>query len=96
MSHKRVRLEHDMIGTRKVPADAYYGIHALRGAENFPITESRMPAGLIVSLAQVKSAAASANAAIGRLTTEKAAAITAACDEIIAGKWHDHFIVDPI
>jgi len=32
------RIEHDLIGDRAVPADAYYGIHTLRALENFPIT----------------------------------------------------------
>ena len=32
------RREHDLLGDREVPADAYYGVHTLRAVENFPIT----------------------------------------------------------
>ena len=33
-----VRIEHDLLGDRAVPADAYYGVHTLRALENFAIT----------------------------------------------------------
>jgi aspartate ammonia-lyase len=36
-----VRMEHDFLGDREVPADAYYGVQTLRGSENFPIMGSR-------------------------------------------------------
>ena len=32
------RLEADSIGTMEVPAEAYYGVQALRAKQNFPIT----------------------------------------------------------
>ena len=32
------RREHDLLGDRDVPAEAYYGVHTLRAVENFPIT----------------------------------------------------------
>ena len=60
-----VRIEHDLLGERAVPADAYYGIHTLRALENFPITG--MPISiypdLVSALACVKQAAAIANSA---------------------------------
>ncbi|KUL55366.1 aspartate ammonia-lyase [Streptomyces sp. NRRL F-4489] len=92
------RTEHDLLGERRVPHSAYYGIHTLRAMENFPITGTplaRHPA-LVVALAQVKHAAALANRELGLLAPEKAAAITAACEEIAAGRWHDQFTVDVI
>ena len=64
-----VRTEHDLLGDRVVPADAYYGIHTLRALENFCITGtpiSHYP-DLIVALACVKQAAAIANAELGLL-----------------------------
>ena len=32
------RDEKDSMGVRQVPAEAYYGVQALRGHENFPIS----------------------------------------------------------
>ena len=90
------RMESDSIGTLEVPADAYYGVQSLRAKQNFPITGHPMHKLLIVSLAQIKKAAAMANRHAGTLDEEKAQAIVTACDEIIGGKLHDQFIVDAI
>jgi aspartate ammonia-lyase len=91
-----MRLESDSIGTREIPADAYYGVQALRGAENFAITGQRMRPEFIISIAEIKKACAICNCEVGELTVAKRDAIIAACDEIIAGKLHDQFICDPI
>lgn len=93
---KRYRLEHDSIGEKEVPADAYYGVQTLRAYENFYITGLKMHPELINSVAQIKKAAAITNFEVGELDKKRAAAITRACDEIIEGKLHDQFIVDPI
>ncbi|MER8157884.1 aspartate ammonia-lyase [Streptomyces sp. NPDC094472] len=92
------RREHDLLGDRDVPADAYWGIHTLRAGENFPITGTSISAypHLIRALAAVKEAAARANEDLGLLTTRKADAIAAACQEIRRGALHDQFIVDVI
>lgn len=90
------RTEQDMIGSLQVPADAYYGIHSLRAAENFPITGQRLLPQMIYSLAWIKKACARANRLSGVLDEKIANAIEASCDEIIEGKLHDQFIVDPI
>lgn len=90
------RIEHDLVGEMPVDQDAYYGIHALRAAENFPITNSRLPGDIIVSMAYIKKACAAANRLAGILPDRVASAIEAACDELISGKLHDQFIVDPI
>ncbi len=90
------RVEKDSLGTRELPKTAYYGIHALRGQENFPITGLPVPAPLITAIAMVKKAAAQANRDASRLDSRLAAAITKASDEVISGQFHDHFIVDPI
>ena len=78
------RLEHDLLGDREVPADAYYGVHTLRALENFPISGSPISThpDLVVALACVKQAAARANAELGLLTPEVAEAIRAACEEV--------------
>ncbi|MBI0384931.1 aspartate ammonia-lyase, partial [Streptomyces albiflaviniger] len=86
------------LGDRDVPADAYWGIHTLRAGENFPITGTSISAypHLISALAAVKEAAARANEDLGLLTTRKADAIAAACQEIRRGALHDQFTVDVI
>ena len=56
-----MRTESDSIGTRQVPAGAYYGVQSLRGAENFPITGQRLRPEFIVSIAQIKKACAICN-----------------------------------
>ena len=90
------RMEYDLVGEMAVDADAYYGIHALRAAENFPITHTRLPGDMIVSMAWIKKACARANRVTGALSSRVAEAIERACDELIDGKLHDQFIVDPI
>lgn len=94
--NKKFRLEHDSIGTKEVPADAYYGVQTLRAYENFYITGLKMHPALIKSVAQIKKAAAITNLEVGELDKKRAEAIVKACDEIIAGKLHNQFIVDPI
>jgi aspartate ammonia-lyase len=94
--NNKVRIEKDFLGSKEVPMDAYYGIQTLRAMENFPITGYRIHEELIKALAIVKKAAALANMDVQRLDPEIGNAIIKATDEIIEGKWHDHFIVDPI
>lgn len=97
-SSGKKRLEHDLLGEREIPVDAYYGVQTLRALENFRITDvplRNFPI-FIKSLAQVKKAAALANAQVGVLDGEIAKYISMACDEIIAGHWHDQFLVDMI
>ena len=91
-----MRTESDSIGTRQVPAGAYYGVQSLRGAENFPITGQRLRPEFIVSMAQIKKACAICNYKVGQLDGPRRDAIVAACDEVIDGKFHDQFLCDPI
>lgn len=92
----KVRTETDSIGSGNVPAGAYYGIQALRAKHNFQITGRHMDPDFIVSLAQIKKAAAVTNRNAGDLKAPIANAIIEACDDIIAGRLHSQFIVDPI
>ncbi|MFP3126398.1 aspartate ammonia-lyase [Ectobacillus funiculus] len=91
-----MRIEKDFLGEKEVPVDAYYGIQTLRAVENFPITGYTIHEELIKALAIVKKAAALANMETERLYEGTGTAIVQAAQEIIDGKWHDHFIVDPI
>lgn len=101
---QQTRTEKDSIGEKPVPAEAYYGIQALRGAENFPITGFRakdMYPALIRAFGWVKKATAKTNMELGLLDKEDAdrnkkigEAMMQACDEMIAGKFDDEFVVD--
>ena len=93
----KTRMEHDLLGEKEVPAEAYYGIQTLRGIENFAnisgITIGDYP-NYVKALAMVKWAAAKANLELGLLPEDIAKAITEACEEIIDGRFHDQFPVD--
>ena len=91
-----IRIEKDFLGEKELPVDAYYGIQTLRAVENFPITGYKIHEELIKALAIVKKAAALANMETKRLYEGNGMAIARAAQEIIDGKWHDQFIVDPI
>lgn len=91
----QTRTEHDLLGSLEVPADAYYGIHALRAMANFDLSGLKLHSELIRALAEVKKACAIANARTGYLDQPIADAIAAACDEIASGKLRDQFITDP-
>ena len=90
------RVEHDCIGECLIPENVYYGIHTQRATENFKITRRSTNPEMIKSVAEVKKACAITNCESGVLSEEKKNAIVFACDEIIWGKYHDQFIVDPI
>ena len=94
----RTRTEHDLLGDRNVPAELYYGVQTLRALENFTISGITLNfyPHLIEALAIVKMAAAKANQDLGLLSDSIAEAIVQACEEIISGKLHAHFVVDMI
>lgn len=90
------RTEEDLIGCKEIADEVYYGIQTVRAVENFPITGQRIHSSLIRALALVKKAAALANMECGYLNARIGKAIVRAAEEIIAGQWHDQFVVDPI
>lgn len=96
MTTAEQRVEKDFLGSKEVPSDAYYGIQTVRAVENFPITGYRIHEELILAMATVKHAAAAANMEIRQLTPHIGQAVVQAAQEIMDGKWHDQFIVDPI
>src|SRR5687768_2001956 len=92
------RVEQDFLGEKQIPANAYWGVHTARAVENFPISGtpiSAMP-DLIRAFGYVKKATARTNAELGAIDRQRAAAIISACDELIAGKFHEQFVVDVI
>ena len=92
------RIEKDFLGEKEIEKDAYYGIQTLRAKVNFDITHTNISLfpNFIKSLAKVKKACALTNYELGDLTDKQKDAIIQACNEIIDGKFHDQFIVDPI
>ena len=93
-----MRQEHDFIGIKTIPPDAFWGVHSARAVENFPITGhtvALMPE-LIRAFAFVKKAAAQANLQMGAINETQTHAIAKACDDLIAGQLHDQFVVDVI
>jgi len=90
------RTEHDLIGSKKIPAQAYYGIHTARAAENFHVTRQMVHPELIKAIAVVKQAAAETNMSLGLLDPGIGNAIFQAADEIAGGDLLDQFIVDAL
>lgn len=89
------RIEHDSMGEVKVPADKYWAAQTERSHENFKIGVGieTMPAEIVHAFGILKKAAAVANNSLKpeKMTDEKLAAISEACDEVIAGKLNEHF-----
>ena len=89
------RIEHDSMGEVKVPADKYWAAQTQRSCQNFPIGVGieTMPREITHAFGILKKAAAMANNALKpeKMTDEKLAAISAACDEVISGALNDHF-----
>ena len=98
MSLTPFRVEHDFLGDKQIPAQAYWGVHTARAVENFPISGTQLSAmpELIRAFGHVKKAAAKANLQLGVLDAARVQAICAACDLLIEGRFHDQFVVDVI
>ncbi|MBC7314949.1 MAG: aspartate ammonia-lyase [Chloroflexi bacterium] len=90
-----MRIETDSLGPVQVPDEALWGAQTQRAVENFPISGLKQPREYIAASALVKRAAAQVNMALGMLDARRAEAIIQAATEIMEGKWHDHFVVDP-
>ncbi|UOO82633.1 aspartate ammonia-lyase [Uruburuella testudinis] len=91
------RTETDLLGERQIPADVYWGIHTLRAVENFNISTQKISdiPELVHGMIMVKKAAALANGELGVIPGHIAAAIAAACDEILLqGRCLDQFPSD--
>lgn len=90
------RTEHDSLGEREIPNHAYYGVQTVRALENFAISgvPLRNFAHFVNGLAYVKKAAAQANVELKCLDRRIGEAIVGACEEVLAGKLHDQFVVD--
>ena len=92
----KTRIEKDSIGELAIPEDAYYGVHALRGSNNFQISGRKMHGDFVKNITLIKKAAAKTNGKYGCITKDIEKAICTACDEILEGKFDDQFITDAI
>jgi len=88
------RIERDTMGDVRVPREALYAAQTQRAVENFPISGTTLESAHIAALAQIKKSAALANAELGVLDADIAAAIATAADEVITGKLDAEFPVD--
>ena len=96
MSDQKFRVESDLLGELKVPADALYGVQTQRGINNYHISRKTMSMyhDFIIAIAYVKLAAVETNHTLGVINDEISGAIAQACRELIDGKWHDNFPID--
>lgn len=92
--HAEYRIEHDTMGEVRVPKAAKYRAQTQRAVENFAISGVGISRHHIAALAQIKRAAALANAELGVIEAAKADAIVAAADRVIAGEFDAHFPID--
>lgn len=92
------RNESDLLGTLKVPLNAYYGVQTQRAIDNFKISGQHLSSypHFIAALGMVKKAAAKTNYELGLLEENLYQKIAETCDELIAGKYHDQFPIDMI
>ncbi len=94
MTDSDFRIEQDSLGEFRVPAAAWYGIQTARAVANFPISGRGPDRDFVLAHVRVKRAAAMANRDAGWLDGKLAAAIIDAADRILAGEFHDQFVVD--
>ncbi len=93
-TEKKYRVEHDLLGEKNIPQEAYYGIHTARAMENFNISRNHVNLDLIYAMALVKKAAALSNVKIGLLPEDISNSIIDACNDILEGKLDNAFCVD--
>jgi fumarate hydratase class II len=89
------RIETDSLGQIQVPVDALYGAQTVRAVQNFPISGLKPYRAFVWSMAIIKQAAALVHMDLGMLDRELGQAVAQAAQEIIEGRWDDHFVVDP-
>ncbi len=91
-----MRWEKDLLGSKEIADEAYYGIHTLRALENFPISGYKVHPKLLEALVVIKKAAAEVNGELGHIPQEVARAIAVAAEEVLAGGLREAFVVDAL
>ncbi|MDQ7032833.1 MAG: aspartate ammonia-lyase [Desulfonauticus sp.] len=90
------RREEDLLGSKKIPENSYFGIHTLRAKENFALSGQSIHPALIWALAIVKQACAKTNLELGYLPQHIAEAIITACEDVASGKLQQEIVVDSL
>ncbi|WP_394342155.1 class II fumarate hydratase [Streptomyces spongiicola] len=90
----RHRIEHDSMGSVRVPEHAKWRAQTQRAVENFPLSGLRLERAHVEALARIKEGAAKVNAELGVLDEDIAGAIREAAAEVAEGLWDEHFPVD--
>jgi len=92
------RIEHDLLGEFKVPADALYGVHTCRSLENFCVSHRRVHKAWVRAMGDVKLACAKTSRDLGAWANDpaKADAIMQASRELKDGKLDEHVVVDAL
>ena len=92
----KYRTDRDSLGPIKIPADAYYGPFTSRAIKQYNVTGKTSHRNLIKSFVMIKRSAAVANMKTKAINRKQGTAIVNACDNILAGKYIDQFVVDMI
>ena len=90
----KTRVERDSMGPMEVPVEAYYGASTMRAVLNFPISNLRFSRSFIQALALIKGTAAEVNVELGLLGGETGGALSKAAQEVAAGGFDEHFVID--
>jgi aspartate ammonia-lyase len=90
------RIDKDSLGEVEVPSSAYYGPFTRRAINLYKVTGQKAHISLIRAYVMIKRSAALANMELKALDNDKAQAIVKSCDEILAGKLLDEFVVEAI
>ena len=85
------RIEEDVLGKVKVPADKFWKSQTQRSLENFPIGIETMPQSILNAFALLKEACAIANLSYQKITQEQCDAIEHVCEKILDGQYNDQF-----
>jgi aspartate ammonia-lyase len=90
----KFRIEHDFLGEKKIPFNAYYGINTQRAIENFPISGLKNHKEFVKAIVEIKLSAAKLFKDYKLVEKTIANAIIKACLEILKGKWNDQIVID--
>ena len=90
------RIDKDSLGKVKVPSGAYYGPFTARAINQYKVTGQKAHANLVRAFVMIKRSSALANRELKALDAKKSGAIVKACDEILAGRLLDQFVVEAI
>ncbi len=94
MAASKGRMESDTMGEVAIPEWAYWGAQTQRAVENFGVSDKRIPPLMVEALGLIKRYAAEVNGELGLLPRELVRPIVDAAEEVIAGRWSEHFPID--